>query len=257
MSLPSFSLEGKVAIVTGAKRGIGKAIALTFAEAGADVAVCSRVVKDGLLETTAKEIKRSGRRSLAIQTDIRLKDDVDNLIDRVVDEFGAIDILVNNAGVDIDGKPLLEFTEEDWNTTFDTDLKGYFLCCQAVGKRMIKNKKGNIINMSAVSGLKPRETNSLYAIAQAGVIMLTRAWALELASYNVRVNAIAPFWVKTENMEARIDKDPELLKIALDATPLGYLSGPSDIASSALFLASDASRYITGHTLCVDGGKLA
>ncbi len=255
MSIPSLSLEGKVAIVTGSKRGIGKAIALAFAEAGADVALCSRVVEDGLLEAVAKEIQEFGRRSLAIQADIARKTDVDNMVQRVIDEFGAIDILVNNAAVVVEA-PLLEFSEEDWDTTMDTDLKGYFLCCQAVGKRMVERKKGNIINMASKAGLKPRETNGVYAVAKAGVIMLTRALARELASYHIRVNAIAPYWVKTESAVADFN-NPEFVKMMVATTPLGYLSEPSDIVGSALFLASDASSYITGHTLLVDGGGLA
>ncbi|MBA7655931.1 3-oxoacyl-[acyl-carrier-protein] reductase FabG [subsurface metagenome] len=153
MSIPSFSLEGKVAIVTGGRRGIGKAIALAFAEAGADVAVCDLVVEDGELEAVAEEIRRLGRRSLAVQADITRKTDVDNLVKGVAEGLGAIDILVNNAAI-ISWVPLLETPEDDWDRIIDTDLKGYYLCSQAVGKGMVERKKGNIISIASVSGIR-------------------------------------------------------------------------------------------------------
>ena len=195
MSLPSFSLEGKITIVTGGSRGIGKVIALAFAEAGADVVVCSRTLAD--LEAVANEIQRLGRRSLAIQTDISRKTDVDNMVQRVMDEFGVIDILVNNAAMSITA-PLLDLQEDGWDRVINTDLKGYYLCCQAVGKRMVERKKGNIINMASSAALKAMEKIGAYCIAKIGVVMLTRVLALELASYNIRVNAIAPSMVKTK-----------------------------------------------------------
>ncbi|GAI66248.1 unnamed protein product, partial [marine sediment metagenome] len=176
MSKPKFSLEGKVAIVTGARRGIGKEIALTLAEAGADVAVCDVVVEGGELEAVAKEIRGFGRRSLAAQVDISQKADVDNMVQKVVDELGAIDILVNNAGLTIKS-PILEAREEDWDRIIDTDLKGYFLCSQAVAKRMAERGKGGvIINISSVMGItlgqyawKRATELGIYSIANAGV----------------------------------------------------------------------------------------
>ncbi len=252
MSLPSFSLEGKITIVTGGSRGIGKVIALAFAEAGADVVVCSRTLAD--LEAVADEIQRLGRRSLAIQTDISRKTDVDNMVQRVMDEFGVIDILVNNAARSI-MVPLLELREDGWDKVMDIDLKGYYLCSQAVGKRMVEQKKGNIINMASVAAFRVRENVGVYCIAKAGVVMLTRVLALELARYNIRVNAIAPGTVKTEFSEVRW-KDPERLREAEAEIPLGYLPESSDIVGSALFLASDASSHITGDTIVVDGGRL-
>ena len=254
MYLPSFSLEGKVAIVTGGKKGIGKAIALAFAEAGADVAVCSRTLEDGELRAVANEIQRLGRRSLAIQADISHKTDVDNLVKRVMDEFGVINILVNNAGILIKG-PFLEFSEDAWDKTINTDLKGYYLCSQAVGKRMVEQKGGNIINLSSALAVKPLENHGAYSIAKAGVVMLTRVLARELGKYNIRVNAIAPSLVKTELTDTWTD--PERLKRAEAEIPLGYVAEPSEVVGPALFLASDASSYITGHTIILDGGKLA
>jgi len=253
LSIPSFSLEGKVAIVTGGKRGLGRAIALAFAEAGADVAICDLVVEDGELEVVAKEIQRLGRRSLAVQVDVTRKADVDNMVKRVVDEFGHIDILVNNAAVLGDKCPVLEFSENDYDRIVDTDLKGYFLCSQAVGKRMAEQKGGNIINIASVDAMRPSLKSSPYSAAKAAVVMLTKSLAVELASDNIRANAIAPGWVKTE-MTRQKWGDPEYLKQMEAGIPLGRIAQPGDIAPVALFLASDAAGYVTGHTLVVDGG---
>lgn len=250
MSVPDFSLAGRVAIVTGGKWGIGKAIALAFAEAGADVVVCGRRV-EGELEAVAGEIQKLGRRSLAVRTDISRKDDVDSLVETVMGKFGAIDILVNNAAVRAEAL-LLELTEDDWDTVLDTDLKGYFLCSQAVGKRMVERKRGNIINVSSLSAMKAREKAGVYCIAKAGVEMLTRALALELAPYNIRVNAIAPPIVDTEVNELWLR--PDVVKLWGARIPLGRITQPSDIIGPALFLASEASNFVTGHTLIVDGG---
>ena len=255
MGIPGFSLEGKVAIVTGGKRGIGEAIALAFAEVGADVAVCSRRVEDGDLLAVADQIQRLGRRSLAIQTDVSKKSDIDKLVQRVVDEFGVIDILVNNAAMNI-MVPLLELREDGWDKIMNTDLKGYYLCSQAVGKLMVEQRRGNIINIASRAALKASNNVGAYCIAKAGVVMLTRVLALELGGYNIRVNAIAPSVVKTKFSEVLWDNTEKLNKIE-DEVPLGYLAEPSDVVGSALFLASDASSYITGHTIIVDGGQLA
>jgi NAD(P)-dependent dehydrogenase (short-subunit alcohol dehydrogenase family) len=253
MGIPSFSLAGKVAIVTGAKRGIGKAIALAFAEAGADVAVCSRVIEDGQLQAVAEEIQRLGRRSLAIQADISKKADVDNLVQKVMDQFAAIDILVNNAGILLK-KSLLNTSEDDWDEIINVDLKGCYLCSQAVGKSMVERRRGNIINISSTHGLKAAINRGAYCVAKAGVLMLTRVAALELASYNIRVNAITPTIVKTEMTRASWSV-PETLEYYRSTIPLGRLAEPGDIVGAALFLASDASSFITGHTIVVDGGR--
>lgn len=255
MGVSSFSLSGKVAIVTGGKRGIGKAIALAMAEAGADIAVCDRVIEDGELEAVAGEAQRLGRRSLAVQADITQKADVDSLVQRVVAEFGAIDILVNNAAMNIRA-PLLELREDGWDRVIDTDLKGYYLCSQAVGKIMVSQKRGNIINIASTAAMYTAPEMGAYCIAKAGVVMLTRILAVELAQYNIRVNAVAPFMVKTKFSQPLWDA-PETLKEIESGIPLGRLAEPSDIVGSVLFLASDASSYITGHTIIVDGGSSA
>ena len=209
MSIPALCLEDRIAIITGGKRGIGKAVALAFAEAGADVVVCGRVV-EGELEAVADGIQRLGRRSLAIRADITRKNDVDGLVRRVMDEFGAIDILVNNAAIRTNAL-LLECSEDDWDTVMDTDLKGYYLCSQAIGRRMAARRRGNIINLSSLSAIQARQEAGAYCIAKAGVMMLTKVLALELAHYNIRVNAIAPTIVKTESTEPSLS-DPEVMK---------------------------------------------
>ena len=248
-----FSLPGKAAIVTGGKRGVGRAIALAFAEAGADVAVCDVVVEDGELEAVAKEIEKLGRRALAVQVDITSKADVDNMVQKVVDEFGRVDILVNNAAILGDKCPLLEFSENDYDRIVDIDLKGAFLCSQAAGRRMAEQKGGNIINIASVDGMRPSLKSSPYSAAKAGVVMLTKSLAAELAGNNIRANAIAPGWIQTEMTKKRWGSPQS--KKQLEATiPLGRMAQPSDIAAVALFLASDAAGYVTGHTLVADGG---
>jgi NAD(P)-dependent dehydrogenase (short-subunit alcohol dehydrogenase family) len=255
VDIPPFPLPGKVAIVTGARRGIGKAIALAMAEAGADIAICDRVIEDGELNAVAEEVKRLGRRSLALQADITQKADVDGLVQRVVDEFGVIDILVNNAAMNI-RVPLLELREDGWDRVINTDLKGYFLCSQAVGRRMVEQKRGNIINIASTAAIKAAPEMGAYCIAKAGVVMLTRVLAVELAQYNIRVNAVAPYMVKTKFSQL-LWSDPETLKQLESEIPLGRLAETGDIIGSVLFLASDASSYITGHTIIVDGGSSA
>lgn len=261
MSKPDFSLTGRVAIVTGARRGIGKEIALTFAEAGANIAVCDVVTEGGELETVAKEIQGLGRRSLAIQVDISQKAEVDNMVQKVVDEFETIDILVNNAGLTIKN-PILDVREEDWDKIIDTDLKGYFLCSQAAGKVMVgRGKGGVIINIASVMGLilgqyawKRATGLGVYSVAKAGVVMLTKVLAQELASYGIRANAIAPSSIKTPISLSWSSPEEERKSAAY--MPLGRVGQPNNIAAAALFLASDASSYITGDTLALDGGML-
>ena len=255
MGSPSFSLLGKVAIITGGRRGIGKAIALALAEAGADIALCDRVIDDSELNSVADEVKRLGRRSLAVQADISNKADIDNLVQKVTSEFNSIDILVNSAAMNIRA-PLLELREDGWDKVINTDLKGYYLCSQAVGKTMADQKRGNIINITSTAALKADTGMGAYCIAKAGVVMLTRVLALELAQYNIRVNAIAPYLVKTKFSQP-LWGEPETLRQLEAEIPLGRLAEPSDITGSVLFLASDASAYITGQTIIVDGGLSA
>jgi NAD(P)-dependent dehydrogenase (short-subunit alcohol dehydrogenase family) len=248
-----FSLAGKVAIITGGRRGIGRAIALALAEAGADVALGDRVIDDGELEAVAAEIKKLKRRSIAVQADITKKAEVDSLVQKTLAELGTIDILVNNAAMNIRA-PLLELNEEGWDKVIDTDLKGYYLCSQAAGKVMVKQKRGNIINIASTAAMYTAPEMGAYCIAKAGVVMLTRMLAVELAQYNIRVNAVAPSMVKTKFSQP-LWADPKSLKEIEAGIPLGRLAEPADIVGPVLFLASEASAYITGHTLVVDGGS--
>jgi 3-oxoacyl-[acyl-carrier protein] reductase len=253
MIIPSLSLEGKVAIVTGGSTGIGRSIALQFAEAGADVVVASRRLS--VLEQVAEEIRTRGRRSLAIQTDVSNKSDVDKMIQSTMNEFGDIDILVNNAGI-LAMHSLLDTKEDVWDKIFDINLKGYQLCSQAVGRIMVEQKKGNIINIASTAGLIAFPPYSAYCVSKAGVIMYTRVLAKELAGCNIRVNAIAPDWVRTPMTES-IWSDAKALKEAEAMLPIGRMAEPEDVANVALFLASDLSSFVLGATIPVDGGLLA
>lgn len=253
MGISYFSLEGRVAIITGGGTGIGRGIALEFAKAGADVVVGSRTLSN--LEKVANEVRALGRRSLAVPVDITKKAQVDNLVQRVMDEFGSIDILVNNAGA-IFRASLLEHSEQDWDRVVDTDLKGYYLCSRAVGKRMVEQKRGNIINISSARGIAAAPGRASYSVSKAAVLMLTRVLALELVGYNIRVNCIAPGWVKTEINKVQWS-DPKTYKEITDPIPMARWAEPGEMASVALFLASDASSYITGQTIVVDGGLVA
>lgn len=253
MYASSFSLSSKKAIVTGGKRGIGKAIALVYAEAGADVAICDVELDGGELEAVAQEVKLLGTRSLALQCDVTSKVDVDDMVEKVSVEFGRIDILVNNAAILGDKCPVLEFNESDFNRIIDVDLKGAFLCSQAVGKKMSERKNGSIINIATVDAWRPSLKSSPYSAAKAGVVMLTKSLAAELACFNIRANAIAPGWVQTEMTKKRWSSPEEKKKLEA-SIPLRRMAQPSDIAAVALFLASEAAGYVTGHTLTVDGG---
>lgn len=253
MNTPNLPLKGKVAIVTGGSRGIGRAIALGFAEAGADVVVASRTLPE--LEKVVSEIEGKGRRALAIQANIALKSDVDSMVARTLEKFGTVDILVNNAAINI-MRPLVDLREDGWDKVMNVDLKGYFLCTQAAAKVMMQKRSGRIINMASTGAAKAAPGLGAYSIAKAGVVMLTRVFAMELAPYNIRVNAIGPYLVKTAFSQP-MWSDPNVLKATEASIPLGRLAEPEDIASVALFLASDASSHITGQTIYVDGGTLA
>lgn len=247
------ALEGKVALVTGSRRGIGRAIALAFARAGADVAVGDAVMEDGKLKTVADEIQSAGQQSLALQVDISRKDQVNDMIQKTVARFGKIDVLVNCAGVWIPGQTIAECSEENWDKVIDTNLKGTYFCCQSAAKIMMEQNTGNIINLSSQVGLNPGTGIGAYSISKAGIIMLTRQLALELAAYHIRVNAIAPGVVKTD-FNLNVWKDPRNAEQLGNTIPLGKLAEPEDIAQPALFLASDNSGYITGAVINVDGG---
>jgi NAD(P)-dependent dehydrogenase (short-subunit alcohol dehydrogenase family) len=254
MTVPVFSLTGRVALVTGGSRGIGKSIALAYAEAGADVAICSRRIEDGELVAVARAIKNLGQRSLSIQADTSHKSDVDKMVKRVVGELGTIDILVNNAGILVRSS-LLDISEEDLDRLLGIDLKAYILCAQAAGKVMVQQKRGNIINISTQHAFKATPGFGPYGIAKAGVVMLTRVLARELGSYGIRANGIAPGLTRTEFSQLTWS-NTKLLKEIEAGLPLGRMGEPEDVAEAALFLASDVSKYVTGQTIVMEGGGL-
>jgi len=245
-----YSLTDRVAIVTGASRGIGKAIALAFANAGADVVVASRTASD--LEKTASEIKQVGRRALVVKTDISKKEEIEDLFAKTLEEFGTVDILVNNAAQLLMMLPS-QLRDDGWDKMIDTDLKSCFISAREASKIMIKNGKGNIINIGSVAGIMAVPYESAYAIAKAGLIQLTKVLAGELAHNNIRVNSIEVGMVKTKMSEG-VWNNPQISSIFEQGIPLHRIAEPHEIADVAVFLASDASSYITGASICVDGG---
>jgi NAD(P)-dependent dehydrogenase (short-subunit alcohol dehydrogenase family) len=246
-------LTGRAALVTGARRGIGRAIALALAGAGARLAVSDAVVEDKLLEKVAGEIRGAGGEAFSLRLDIARKRQVERGIEKVAARFGGIDILVNCAGVWIPGETLVDCRRENWDKVIDTNLRGTWFCCQVAGRIMIAQKRGTIINLSSQVGLNPGVGGGAYSISKAAIIMLTRQLALELAPYNIRVNAIAPGVVRTDFNKA-LWQEPKREQAIAAGIPLGRLATAEDIARTALFLASDESAYITGDVIKVDGG---
>ena len=251
MDCTFLSLEGKIALITGASRGIGKAIALAFADAGADVAIASRKLED--LEKVAGEIEAKGRKALCVPTHTRKIDELKNLVDKAMEAYDRIDILVNNAAANPGMGPIVDTDEKVYDHIMETNLKGYFMLSKLVGKIMRDQKEGVIINISSAGGLSPAEGLGPYCISKAGINMLTKAMALEMGPYNVRVNAIAPRIVKTKFSEA-LWTNEELMKREYQFTPLKCVATPEEIAQTALYLASSATNYMTGHVLVMNGG---
>lgn len=252
-----FSLKNKVAIITGARRGIGQGIALKMAEAGAKVAVTDIDEKE--CQAVVDEIKKLGSEGLAIKVDVTKKEDIENAVKKTVEKFGKLDILVNNAGICWPIKPLTELTEEEWDKLIDINLKGYFLCAQAAVKEMAKNKWGRIVNIASIAsgGQGIGFTNiSQYAASKGGVIGLTESWADEFAPMGVNVNAICPGVIETQMVDPFL-ADPKGKEGFLARIPKKRLGKPEDIAVAAVFLASEEADYVTGASLVVDGGWLA
>jgi dehydrogenase/reductase SDR family protein 4 len=255
MSQRLFSLKGKVALITGGSRGIGRATALTFADAGADVVVSSRNRRPPELEKVAEEIRAKGRRALAIPAHVGKKEDVQNLVQKTLREFGRIDILVNNAGANPVLSSMVDLEEAAFEKVMEVNLKGALLMSQAVAKEMIKQGGGRIINISSISGLRARaDGTGAYCISKAGVNMLTQVMARELAEHNILVNAIAPGSIKTEM--SRVNWiDPERRAQRIREIELKRFGEPEEVGGLALFLASEASSFVTGEIIRVDGGQ--
>ncbi len=245
-------LDGKIALVTGGSRGIGRAIALGLAKSGVDVAVTSRKLPD--LENVAGEIRKLGRKSLAAAADVGSMEQIPKLVDKVQEEFGRIDILVNNAGINITHGPLIDAEEREWDEMLNVNLKGPFLLGQLAARIMREHGGGNIVNISSVAGIKAR-SHAIYGVAKAGVIMLTGQMAKEWGQFNIRVNAIAPGGIKTR-LNEELWADPARAEEVAKETALLRWGEPEDIAQTTLFLVSDASRHITGETIVVDGGEM-
>jgi 3-oxoacyl-[acyl-carrier protein] reductase len=241
-------LEGKVAVITGAGRGIGASIARRFAAEGASVALNS--LTDSAAKV-AEDISASGGKAIAVQGDVSKADDVARIIEAAVASYGRIDILVNNAGITRDGL-VMRMSEEDWDAVLDTNLKSVYLCCRAALRPMLKSRNGGrIINLSSVTGLAGNVGQANYAASKAGIIGLTKSLAKELATRQVTVNAIAPGYIATDMAAQMTDQAKQSV---LNRIPLGALGSPEDVAAVAAFLASDEAHYITGQTLTVDGG---
>ncbi|MCD6390829.1 MAG: glucose 1-dehydrogenase [Dehalococcoidia bacterium] len=251
VSPESFSLSGKVALVTGGSRGIGKAIAIGLAKFGADVAVTSRKLPD--LEGVAEEIKRLGRRSMAVAAHVGRMDEINNLVPQIKDKLGRIDILVNNAATNPTMDQAMDIEERAWDSIMNLNLKGLFFLSQAVARLMKEQGAGIIINVASVAGITPNIL-PVYSISKAGVIMATKVMAQQWAQYNIRVNAIAPGLTKTRFSEA-LWSNPAVLQGITEKTPLQRVAEPDEMVGAAIFLASDASSYVTGHVLVVDGGR--
>lgn len=249
-----FDLTGKVAVVTGGGTGLGEAAAKALAEAGASLAICGR--RQEPLDKVAAEIKSGGGEALPIVMDVSRREDVEAMAAKVLGAFGSVDILVNNAGINI-VKPFLKLSEEEWDAVLNTNLKGCFYCCQALGKGMVERKSGSIINMVSVFGLTGFMNLSPYIASKGAVVQLTKALAVEWARHNVRVNAIAPSYIKTEMTRRDIESDEKILQFNLSKIPMRRGGEPEELAGLVVFLASEASSFVTGETIAVDGGWLA
>lgn len=248
-------LKGKVSLVTGASRGIGKSIALALAREGSSVALnCSASVEAA--KEVAKEIQGLGQQAVVVQADVASKTEVDAMVKRVIDEFGKLDILVNNAGMSVMGASE-ELEENRWRRGIDVMLTGVFFCSQAAGREMIKRGGGKIINIASVNGIVAFPERVCYSCAKAAVIQLTKVLGCEWARYSINVNAVAPGYVKTSLVEELAEKDALDIEELATRTPLGRLAEPEEIAAAVIYLASEESKYMEGQTIVLDGGWAA
>lgn len=250
MSLELFDLTGRVALVTGASKGLGKAIAVALAGAGADLALHARNVDD--LKTVKSLIETQGRRAEIFRTDVLDNASVEESVASTLATFGRIDILVNNAGVNI-RKPVLELSPDEWDLVLNTNLRGYFLMARAVVPAMLAQESGKVINMASIFGAVGLPTQLAYASSKGGVMQMTKVMALEWAKRGIQVNAIAPTYFETP-LVAQLRNDPERYQFIVDRTPAGRWGQPEELAGLVIFLASRGSDFITGQTIFIDGG---
>ena len=249
-------LKGKVAIVTGARRGMGRSHAILLAKAGAKVVVSDISFED--CQKVVDEIKKFGGEAMAVKCDVTKKKEVDEMVRKTIDRWDKIDVLVNNAGI-CQFKSFLELTEEDWNKTIDINLKGYFSVAQAVAKEMVKRKSGSIINIASIAmGQTGVGFPALvhYCASKGGIVAMTEAMALELAPYNIRVNAISPGAIETPMIDP-LKTDPKMMEGTLARIPMRRVGKPEEVSNLVLFLASDVSSYMTGSDVVIDGGWLS
>jgi len=251
MDCSFLSQKGKVVLVTGGSRGIGKACALAFADAGADIVISSR--KPEALAEVAREVETKSVRCLYVPAHLKKTEDLKSLVDKILTEFGRIDVLINNAATNPGMAAIVDTEDDMFDHIIDTNLKGYFRLSKIVGKLMQKQQSGHIINISSAGGVSPAEGLGPYCISKAGINMLTKQMAMELGPSNVHVNAIAPRIVKTGFSKA-LWSNEKLMEAEYKNTPLKCVATPEEIAQSALYLASPASSYMTGHILVLNGG---
>jgi NAD(P)-dependent dehydrogenase (short-subunit alcohol dehydrogenase family) len=247
---PNFRLDGKVALITGSARGLGRAAALALAHAGADIALGLRDIKSG--EEVAEQIREMGRNVIKLQMDVGHVSQINDAVAKTVEAYDKIDILVNNVGI-APPNPAEEVTESDFDETIRLNLKGNFFTAQAVGRVMIKQKRGVIINMSSQAGFITLDDESIYCTTKAAINHLTRNLASEWAKYHIRVNAVAPTFIETPGTEPWLS-NPEFRQNVLDRIPLGRIGKPMEVAGAVVFLASDAASLITGEVMLIDGG---
>jgi 2-deoxy-D-gluconate 3-dehydrogenase len=250
MILDSFSLEDKVAVITGAGRGLGRAMAIRLATGGADIVAASRTVSQ--LEETADEVRKTGRRCFFVPTDVGVSAQINSMVAAAMQEFGRIDVLINNAGGGEDqlGKPLESITDEEWRRGIDTNLSSQFYCARAVIPHMVKQKRGKIINIASGYGLRGEKHNYMYACSKGGVLQLTRSLALTYAEHNIQTNCIVPGIFPHNERLMRFFKGGKFI-------PIGRVGYDEDLGPLAAFLSSDASNHINGELIVIDGGGLA
>jgi NAD(P)-dependent dehydrogenase (short-subunit alcohol dehydrogenase family) len=247
-------LKNRVAVITGASKGIGKGIAIRYAQEGAAVVVVSRSMD--ALSAIADEIRKSGGRALALPVDVRRSDSVQEVVDKAVQKYGKLDIMVNNAGVSM-AHPSEELSGEDWIRALETDLFGVFYGCQSAGRQMMKQGGGCIINITSIYGIVAAPMRAAYCASKAGANMLTKVLASEWASKNIRVNAIAPGYIRTELVQGVIDKGILPVGAIEKRTPQGRIGEVQDVLGAAVYLASDEASFVTGSIVTVDGGWVA